>query len=147
MTIYSHLHREHDAIKKALNKITAFGKEDSAEKSLSFDELKIMLLTHAKAEEDAFYDKLKALPELQDKIKQSQEEHNEAESLLEELSQEHLAGADWQQKFLLLKDNIEHHIQEEEDNIFKLAKSLAGAKKEYIDEINSLFLKQLEVYD
>ncbi len=122
MSIYTYLHTEHEEVKAIMASIADMGDEDSTEKFSAFSELKEKLLTHAKAEETVFYDELKGFPELADKIDHAEHEHEEAETLLEELSDSSLRGSAWQQKFLKLKNDVEHHIEEEEKDVFKLAK-------------------------
>lgn len=122
MNIFSQLHQEHEEVKALLNDIAALGNEDQRRKMVLFCELKEKLVAHEKAEEETFYQRLKDFSELDDKVRHSESEHHEAEALLEELSSQDLTGAAWQQKFLKLKDAVEHHIQEEEGRVFPIAK-------------------------
>lgn len=130
MSIYSRLHSEHIQIKNLMNDIADFGNEDSDRKYAIFDDLKKLLLVHARAEEKAFYARLQSFPDLHAQLAHAQEEHQEAESLIEELSSNKLAGAAWHSKFMKLKSEVEHHIQEEESNVFKLSKDRVGAAVE-----------------
>ena len=121
MGIYTHLHKEHEDVKAIMNEILALGNDDSSQKKTLFRDLKNKLISHAKSEEIAFYNQIKGYPELCDKIEHAEQEHEEAESLLDELSDTELVGAAWQQKFIKLKEDVEHHIAEEENSVFYLA--------------------------
>lgn len=134
MNIYSHLHTEHEEIIELMNGIANCENEDDPQKFILFDDFKRLLLTHAKAEEEAFYNRLKDFSMLKDKIRLAKREHKDAENLLNDLSDKNLVGAAWQKVFMKLKADVEHHIQEEEGEVFSLAKSFLGAKNEDLIE-------------
>ena len=127
MIIYSHLYDEHVTIKNLMEEIASYGGRDSDKKAAYFQELKSLLLIHAKAEEKAFYDHLKIYPELSDQITHALQEHELSSALTEELSQPSLKGERWHKTFLTFKHQVEHHIEEEEATLFKMAKARVGA--------------------
>lgn len=127
MIIYSHLHDEHVTIKNLMEVIASYGSRDSDKKSAYFEELKTLLQMHAKAEEKAFYDQLKIYPELTDQITHAIQEHELASHLIGELSEPSLKGTMWHKTFLTFKHQVEHHIDEEEATLFKMAKYRVGA--------------------
>ena len=89
-----------------------------------FNELKERLLIHEHAEEEAFYKPLKETSVLDDDIEESEEEHEETQSLLQQLTDSELVGEEWYDVFLELKEEIEAHIEEEEDEIFEKARDV-----------------------
>lgn len=126
MSIYAYLKEDHKKIKHLLGEIDALGPEETAERSELFNRLKATVVVHSKAEEKVFYDPLKAAAEVQEEVEHGQEEHQEAEAMLEELTSSELVGAAWFQKFQSLKEALEHHIDEEESDIFSDAKKVVN---------------------
>jgi hemerythrin-like domain-containing protein len=146
MSIYSYLQEEHEEVKAIMNDIETLGDKTDESRTSLFAELKEKLLTHAKAEEKTFYETLRKYSEAKEKITHAKKEHQEVEMLLNELSSDQLHGAAWQQKFLKLKNAVEHHIEEEEGTIFTLAKQLIDPKT--AEELeNDMEEKELEVTD
>ncbi len=144
MSIYTYLKEDHQQVKQLMNDIVAQGAEDSTKRDELFNELKEKLILHSKAEEQAFYQPLKAHQQTEDDVEHGEEEHEEAEALLEKLTQDNLKGADWQQTFLKLKSAVEHHIEEEENEIFADAKKVIDDKTAEEMEARMKMLKQEE---
>ncbi len=128
--IYGYLNQDHEKIKSLLNKIESLGNEESAEKTALFNELKKVLILHSEAEEKVFYHALENHSQTNAKAKHGKEEHHEAEKLLSELTSNTLKGAAWQQKLLSLKEALKHHIEEEENEMFKGAKRVLNEAQE-----------------
>jgi len=82
------------------------------------------LNAHELIEEKVLYPALKSHPEAKDIVLEGYQEHHVADLLLKELH--HLAKRDerWGPKLKVLKENIEHHIEEEEDKMFPTARSV-----------------------
>ena len=124
MSIYSHLKEDHREIMSLMDKIEQIGFEEPKERNTLFNELKDKLINHSKAEEKAFYQPLKQFRLTKGEVKHGEHEHEEAEHLLDQLTNPKLVGAAWFQKFKTLKSEVEHHINEEENEIFPDAKKI-----------------------
>lgn len=124
MNIYTYLKNDHQHIQKLMDTIESIGMETHSDKTKAFNQLKELLIIHSKAEEKVFYQPLKEFSETKDKVIHGKKEHSEAEELLEELTDESLTGAAWFQKFKTLKNAVEHHVEEEENEIFNQAKKV-----------------------
>ena len=122
MSIFTYIKADHREILDLLKTIEGFGPEDSSERDEAFNLLKERLILHSKAEERAFYQPLKQNQRTKEEVEHGAEEHQEAETLLKELTDPALVGAAWFQKFKSLKQDIEHHIEEEEKRLFADAK-------------------------
>lgn len=107
-----------------------------------FNTLKQELILHAKTEEEAFYEPLKEFKATEEEVDHGEEEHQEIEALLEELSGNGLKGKAWQQKFSELQKSVEHHIQEEEGEIFADAKKVLDESTAQQMEIDMKSLKK-----
>lgn len=124
MSIYTYLKTDHNEVKELMNRIESLGAENSEERDTLFNEMKKKLIIHSKAEEKAFYQPLRKFQETKEEVEHGKEEHQEAEQLLKELTDGSLNGTAWQQKFKKLKEAVEHHIEEEENEIFEDAQKV-----------------------
>ena len=93
------------------------------------------LKAHELLEETILYPALKAHPEAKDIVLEGYEEHHVADLLVEELHALPPADESWGAKFAVLKENIEHHIQEEEGEMFKTARAVMS--REELDELGA----------
>jgi hemerythrin-like domain-containing protein len=88
------------------------------------DTLTAELNLHELVEEKILYPALKAHPEARDIVLEGYQEHHIADVLTREL---HALATDderWGAKFKVLKESLEHHIQEEEGNMFRKARGI-----------------------
>jgi iron-sulfur cluster repair protein YtfE (RIC family) len=113
------LKEDHDKVDKLFQKVKAT--PDGDHKDL-FEQIKSELDVHTHIEETIFYPKLKEEgdDELKDIVLEGIEEHRQAKMFLKELA----ALADDSEKFdpklKVLMEDIEHHVVEEEGEMFKL---------------------------
>lgn len=124
MIIYDELKKDHDQVKEMLARIEEMSSRASASKVKLFAEMKAALTAHSRAEEKVFYDALKADKDARGSAFEGYEEHHVVDLLMRELSR--LAPGDdkWTAKFTVLKENVEHHIEEEEGELFAKAKEI-----------------------
>lgn len=88
------------------------------------DSLTTELNLHELVEEKILYPALKAHPEARDIVLEGYQEHHIADVLTREL---HTLAKDderWGAKFKVLKESLEHHIQEEESDMFRKARGI-----------------------
>jgi hypothetical protein len=88
------------------------------------------LLAHSKCEEREFYTVLQRNDEISDKIEHAYEEHAEVEEGLQELSDMEEEDEEWMSKFAELREDLEHHIKEEEGELFPKAREILGEEAE-----------------
>jgi hemerythrin superfamily protein len=89
-----------------------------------FSTLKSELMAHTEAEETYFYPRLALSEEIHDLTMESLEEHKLAKTLLAELDADDKGTEEWSAKLKVLKENVEHHVKEEEGSLFKKAKKI-----------------------
>ena len=82
------------------------------------------LNAHELMEEKVLYPALQAHPQARDIVLEGFEEHHVADLIVNELHDVATNDEAWGAKFKVLKENIEHHIQEEEGNMFRLARGI-----------------------
>ncbi len=139
MSIFTELKKDHKQVKalcKAIEK-----EEESPKKRLKhFLELANLLSHHTYAEEEAFYERLK--PEggkARALALEGYEEHHVADFLLSELKNLSVEDEHWTAKFTVLKESLEHHIEEEEEDMFATARKKFS--KAELEQAGKAFLK------
>lgn len=94
-----------------------------------FDHIKSELELHTHIEETIFYPALEKPEETHDLTLEAYEEHDVVKSLLGQLSKAKSADDEWQAKAKVLRDTVEHHVQEEEKELFAKAKAALSDKQ------------------
>ena len=124
MDALSLLKADHDKVKKML----ADGEQttERAEKTRQelFDTLKAEMMLHERIEEEIFYPALKEHPKAKDIVLEGFEEHHVVDEIMGELEATDVTDETWGAKFKVMKENIEHHIEEEEGEMFKQARQV-----------------------
>ena len=86
-----------------------------------FEQIKTELELHTHVEEKIFYPALEKPEETHDLTLEAYEEHKMVKTLLAELSGARTADDEWQAKAKVLRENVEHHVDEEENELFDKA--------------------------
>jgi hypothetical protein len=135
MDALSLLKADHDKVKKML----AEGEEttERAEKTRTelFETLKAEMMIHERIEEEIFYPALKSHPKAKDIVLEGYEEHHVVDLLMGELEALPVEDESWGAKSLVMKENVEHHIEEEEGEMFKAARSVFD--KDELEDLGS----------
>ena len=124
MDVLTLLKEDHDRLKKMLedgDKTTERGEKTRQE---LFLKIKESLVAHESMEEQVLYPALKAHPKAEELTLEAYEEHHVVDLILEELEQTPVTDEQWGAKFTVAKENIEHHIEEEEGEMFKLIREI-----------------------
>ena len=79
---------------------------------------------HELMEEQVLYPALKAHAQAKDIVLEGYQEHHVADMILKELERVATDDEHWGAKFKVLKENIEHHIEEEEGKMFRTARGI-----------------------
>jgi hemerythrin superfamily protein len=124
MDIYQVLKEEHQKAKQLFAEIKrSSGKSDDSRENL-FTQLRDALEAHSEAEEEVFYAPIKNDDGTKEKIEHAQKEHQKVTKTLQELDGMNKQDNQWLHKITQLKDDVQHHIQEEEGDIFKKAQGV-----------------------
>jgi hemerythrin superfamily protein len=84
------------------------------------------IAAHERKEEKVLYPALKRHSEAKDIVLEGYQEHHVADVLVGELKNMDPADERWGAKFKVLKESLEHHIEEEEGHMFRTARSVLG---------------------
>jgi hemerythrin-like domain-containing protein len=87
-----------------------------------FATIKGELTVHEIVEEEIFYPELKAHPKAEDIVLEGFQEHHVVDLLMGELESLDVTDETWGAKAVVMKENIEHHIEEEEGEMFTQAR-------------------------
>ena len=94
-----------------------------------FDQIKTELELHTHIEETIFYPALEEPKETHDLTLEAYEEHDVVKNLLQQLSKAKSANDEWDAQAKVLQENVEHHVEEEEGQLFKKASKALSAEE------------------
>jgi iron-sulfur cluster repair protein YtfE (RIC family) len=100
-----------------------------------FAKLKNELDIHARIEEQIFYPAIKQAEETHDITLEAFEEHRVVKRLLAELEAMPVSNEQWGAKLKVLQENVEHHVEEEEGEMFPSTRKVLS--KEQIEELGT----------
>jgi hypothetical protein len=88
----------------------------------AFGKIHAALAVHEAIEEEIFYPALKEHPKSRDVALEGYEEHHVVDTIMGELLGLPVDDERWTAKFAVMKENLEHHIEEEEGEMFAAAR-------------------------
>ena len=142
--IYDVLKEDHRLVADLLTKIVESGEGQKADRREWFNRVYKELNAHSEAEEKVFYSALKEYDEARELIMEADQEHHVVAELMREINELKDEGEIFIAKVTVLKENVEHHVKEEESEIFDTAKKIletsteAQMAKEFKTEKNAL---------
>lgn len=118
------LENDHRRVQKLLKQGEKTGERAAGRRAQLLETLTAELRAHELIEERVLYPALEEQPEAREVALEGFQEHHVVNVIIEEL---HRVAADeeqWGAKFSVLKENLEHHIEEEEGEMFRTARGL-----------------------
>ena len=112
------LKEDHDRIKKVLTQIDETTERAVKTREELFTKAKDQLQVHEAIEEEILYPALKEHPKAKDLVLEAYEEHNVVDMVMTEIEDTPYDDDTWAAKFTVMKENLEHHIEEEESDMF-----------------------------
>jgi hemerythrin superfamily protein len=109
------------------------GEEDSAKKTEIFEELAASLVAHDAIEREIFYPACEKAMGMSDLLGESLVEHGVIEFSLYEADQAQ-AQPDFEFKCTVLKEMVQHHVDEEEDDFFPKVEKALGDELEQLGQ-------------
>ena len=116
------LKTDHDKVKQLLTELETTTERGVKTRQELFATIKGELTVHEVIEEEIFYPALKSHPKAKDIVLEAYEEHHVVDVLMGELESLDVSDETWGAKALVMKENIEHHIEEEEGDMWKAAR-------------------------
>jgi hemerythrin-like domain-containing protein len=124
MNAFTLLKTDHKKVAGILEKLDSTTERGVKTREELFTQLKTELDVHARIEETIFYPALEKADETRDITLEAFEEHRLVKQLLSELQSLAKDEEQWTAKFTVLKEQIEHHVEEEEGEMFKDARKV-----------------------
>ncbi len=119
--IFEVLKSDHEVHRKLLERLSETS-GDSSERKKLWEEFYFDVKSHAAAEEETFYANLMKTEDGQSKARHSVSEHKEVDDVLDELHEMDMSSSGWLNRFNSMRHDYEHHIDEEEEDIFPVGK-------------------------
>jgi hypothetical protein len=116
------LKADHDKMRKLLAELDSTTERGEKRRQELFATIKGELTLHEVIEEEIFYPELKAHPKSEDTVLEGFEEHHVVDLIMGELEQLDVTDETWGAKATVMKENVEHHMEEEEGEMFKQAR-------------------------
>ncbi|MHB8384043.1 MAG: hemerythrin domain-containing protein [Candidatus Binataceae bacterium] len=125
------LKADHAAVKKLFEKEEKLTKQDGPKKQDTFSQIKAALDVHATIEEEIFYPAVKQArsENVKDEVREGYEEHKQIKALLAKIAAIAPGDETYDMKIKVLKEDVEHHVKEEEGEMFPDAKKFLGEKR------------------
>jgi hypothetical protein len=118
------LKADHDKVKKLLTRLEATTERGIKTRTDLFETIRNELTVHEIIEEEIFYPALKDHPRAVDIVLEAYEEHHVVDVLMGELSALPVDDESWGAKAKVMHENVEHHIEEEEGDMFVKARQV-----------------------
>ena len=104
---------DHDKMKQLLEQGDKTTERGMKTRTDLLQRIKSELTVHEIIEEEIFYPALKEHPKARELVLEGYEEHHVVDNVMAELEQTAVDDEVWGAKFTVMKENIEHHIEEE----------------------------------
>lgn len=121
LTLLEQDHRKVQGLLEELETTTERGVKTRTE---LFGRLKSELTVHETIEEEIFYPSLKEHPRAKEIVLEGFEEHHVVDALMGELESTPVDDETWGAKAKVMIENIQHHIEEEEGEMFDKARQV-----------------------
>ena len=116
------LKEDHQKVKKLMGELEKTTERGVKTREELFTKLVSELTVHEKIEEQIFYPRVKeqaTTKKVEELIAESYEEHHFVDTVKAELQDTPFEAEEWAAKFKVMKENVEHHaFEEEEEKLF-----------------------------
>jgi len=120
------LKQDHENVKQLFRE--AEEAQDPKRRKELFDQIETELEIHTHIEETVFYPAMEQHEELKDLVAEARDEHEEVKELLEDMESMAPEDEDFESSLQDLIENVEHHAEEEEQEMFPKARQVVGDK-------------------
>ena len=142
------LKADHTKLRRLLRELSESGDRAVKQREQLVRDIERELKTHAQLEEELFYPTFKALAEdsdAEDLFFEATEEHHVVDMVLPALKAANPKSQEFKAKAKVLKDLIEHHAKEEENQMFTQARKLMS--DEQMEALGELMQQRRETIE
>lgn len=123
------LKEDHKKVAKLFKELEGAGDRAVKTKEHLFEQLKSELELHTQIEEEYMYPLLEEADETKDMTLEAYEEHDIVKNLITEMEDEEVGSDVWEAKLKVMKENVEHHVSEEEEELFPEAEDVLSEEQ------------------
>jgi hemerythrin superfamily protein len=146
MNVLKILKKDHSTVQALFAKFDRAGKSAYEKKSELFAQIRRELQVHSRAEEEIFYPALKAMNgEGRRLISEAVKEHKQVDELLTQISRLKPTDKNFDEKVETLIENVDHHVEEEEGEIFRFAEE--NCSEDQLEELGQLTEERKKALD
>ncbi|HEU0047448.1 MAG TPA: hemerythrin domain-containing protein [Nitrososphaera sp.] len=124
MNAFTLLKEDHDKVAGIFEQLEPTTERGVKTREELFTRLKNELDVHTRIEEEIFYPALRDADQTHDIVLEAYEEHAVVKELLAELESLSKDDETWGAKLKVLQENVEHHVEEEEGEMFPEARKV-----------------------
>lgn len=127
MNIFDLLKQDHDKVEQIFDNLLTLELTTTQAANTQqqlFNQLKTELEVHIQIEEEVLYPLLQQIEETRDLVVEGYQEHQGVKDLLQQLVSLPKDKEQWVDKLSLLKESVEHHVEEEEYEMFPTAQKV-----------------------
>jgi len=124
---------DHQKMRKLLSELESTTERGVKTREDLYAQIKSELTVHEIIEEEIFYPALKDHPKAKDIVLEAYEEHHVVDTVMAELQDLPVDDETWGAKAKVMQENVEHHMEEEEGDMFKQARSIFDRQE--LDEL------------
>lgn len=125
--LFDLIQKDHEKVRQVMKKIQKSRPGMSRESDL--DRLKVELLPHMMLEEQMFYPIMIDESEQRELGFEAIEEHRVARNVLDDLEELEPSDEKWSARFKVFMELVEHHIEEEESDVFEAAREIIDSDR------------------
>jgi hemerythrin superfamily protein len=124
---------DHNEVRGMFSKMDS--SKDPAKRHEIFNELHHALDAHARIEEELFYPMVEKLSDMRPLVVEARKEHDLFKSVLRDVAGMKAGDRDFAPKLKVLRETVEHHIDEEEKSMFPKVEKLCD--KNTLDDLGN----------
>ena len=117
------LEDDHKKMRKLLGELETTTERGVKTREELYATIKGELMVHEAIEEEIFYPALKEHPKAEDIVLEGYQEHHVVDLVMAELEGLPVDDESWGAKAKVMKENVEHHMEEEEGEMWKQARA------------------------
>lgn len=133
---------DHKKMRSLLNELETTTERGVKTREQLFARIKGELIVHEAIEEEIFYPALKSHPKAKDIVLEGYQEHHVVDLLMAELEGLAVDAEPWGAKAKVMQENVEHHMEEEEGEMFAKARLVFDDVE--LDDLGARMLKRKE---
>lgn len=120
---------DHKKMKKMLNDLESTTERGVKTRQRLIAKMKEELKLHEAIEEEIFYPAMREHEKAKEIVAEAYAEHHAVDMMMDELEKIPFNDEGWAAQFTVIKENIEHHIEEEEGELFTKAHQIFDAQE------------------